>query len=74
MSMKLEPFKRYPNIEAYPELVPLMTMVKVAYESNDHGKQGIFPIMDKYDVNLDMAFFYSGRPSHYDCLWMTTPC
>jgi hypothetical protein len=70
----LEPFKRYPNVEAYPELIPLMTMIKVAYESNDAGKQGIFPLIDKYDPNLDVAFFFSGRPSHYDCLWMTTPC
>ena len=69
----LEPFKRYPNVEAYPELIPLATMIKVAYESFD-GKIGIFPVMDKYDANLDVAFFYSGRPSHYDCLWMTTPC
>jgi hypothetical protein len=69
----LEPFKRYPNVEAYPELIPLATMIKVAYESFD-GKVGIFPVMDKYDPNLDVAFFYSGRPSHYDCLWMTTPC
>jgi len=69
----VEPFKRYPNVEAYPDLIPLTTMVKVAYE-DFNGKQGIFPIMDKYDPNLDMTFFYSGRPSHYDCLWMTTPC
>ena len=70
----VEPFKRYPNVEAYPDLIPLTTMVKVAYENFNDGKQGIFPIMDKYDPNLDMTFFYSGRPSHYDCLWMTTPC
>ena len=70
----VEPFKRYPNVEAYPDLIPLMTMIKVAYESNSDGKQDIFPIMDRYDPNLDMTFFYTGRPSHYDCLWMTTPC
>ena len=70
----VEPFKRYPNVEAYPELIPLTTMVKVAYESFSDGKQGIFPIMDKYDRNLDMTFFYTTRPTHYDCLWMTTPC
>jgi hypothetical protein len=70
----VEPFKRYPNVEAYPELIPLATMVKVAYESSSEGKQGIFPIMDKYDRNLDMTFFYTTRPTHYDCLWMTTPC
>jgi hypothetical protein len=70
----VEPFKRYPNIEAYPELIPLMTMVKVAYERHDNAKHGIFPLQDKYDANLDMTFSYNTRPTHYDCLWMTTPC
>lgn len=70
----VEPFKRYPNIEAYPELIPLMTMVKVAYESHNSTKHGIFPLQDKYDSSLDMTFSYNTRPTHYDCLWMTTPC
>jgi hypothetical protein len=70
----IEPFKRYATIEGYPDLVPLMTMVRVAYETKDTGKQSGYPIQDKYDENLDMAFFYSQRPTHYDCLWMTTPC
>jgi hypothetical protein len=70
----VEPFKRYPNIEAYPELIPLMTMVKVAYEGYNNSKHGIFPLQDKYDANLDMTFSYNTRPTHYDCLWMTTPC
>jgi hypothetical protein len=70
----VEPFKRYATIEDYPDLVPLMTMVKVAYETKDTGKQSGYPIQDKYDENLDMAFFYAQRPTHYDCLWMTTPC
>jgi hypothetical protein len=70
----VEPFKRYPNIEAYPELIPLMTMVKVAYENFNSAKHGIFPLQDKYDINLDMTFSYTTRPTHYDCLWMTTPC
>jgi len=67
------PFKRYPSVEAYPELIPLMTMVKVAYEGHP-SKHGIFPLQDKYDNNLDMTFSYNTRPTHYDCLWMTTPC
>jgi hypothetical protein len=70
----VEPFKRYPNIEAYPELIPLMTMVKLAYEGHNNVKHGIFPLMDTYDSNLDMTFSYNTRPTHYDCLWMTTPC
>ena len=70
----IEPFKRYAAIENYPDLVPLMTMVRVAYETKDTSKQSGYPIQDKYDENLDMAFFYAQRPTHYDCIWMTTPC
>jgi hypothetical protein len=70
----VEPFKRYATIEDYPDLVPLMTMVRVAYETKDVSKQSGYPIQDKYDDNLDMAFFYTNRPTHYDCIWMTTPC
>jgi hypothetical protein len=71
----VEPFKRYATIEDYPELVSLMTMVKVSYETKDTmSKHYGYPLHDKYDENLDMAFFYSNRPTHYDCLWMTTPC
>jgi hypothetical protein len=52
-----------------------MTMVKVAYEDyRDGGRHGIFPLQDKYDSNLDMTFSYNTRPTHYDCLWMITPC
>jgi hypothetical protein len=70
-----EPFKRYATIEDCPELVSLMTMVKVAYETNNTTtKHYGYPLTDKYDENLDMTFFYHQRPTHYDCLWMTTPC
>jgi hypothetical protein len=70
----VEPFKRYATIEDYPDLVPLMTMLKVAYENKDNSKHYGYPIQDKYDEDLDMTFFYKNRPTHYDCLWMTTPC
>lgn len=70
----VEPFKRYATIENYPDLVPLMTMVKVAYENKDSARHQGYPLIDRYDENLDMTFFYHQRPTHYDCLWMTTPC
>jgi hypothetical protein len=70
----VEPFKRYATIEDYPELVSLMTMVKVSYENKEQSKHMGYPLQDKYGENLDMTFFYNTRPTHYDCLWMTTPC
>lgn len=69
----IEPFKRYKDIESYPELIPLMTMVKVAYETNSR-KVGCMPILDKYDDGLDALFFYNNSPTLYDQVWMLSPC
>ena len=72
----IEGFKRYKSVEDYPELVPLMTMMKVSYETKGVRKVGPmnFPVMDKYDEGLDAVFYYSTQPSHYDQAWMATPC
>jgi hypothetical protein len=69
----VEPFKRYRSYESVPELVPLMTMVKVAYENEPH-KAGVLPTTDKYDPNLDSVFFYNASTTHYDHVWMVTSC
>jgi len=72
----IEGFKRYKTVEDYPELLPLMTMMKISYENRGENKLGPmnFPIMDKYDEGLDAVFFYSSQPSQYDHAWMATPC
>lgn len=72
----IEDFKRYKTIEEYPELVPLMTMMKVSYENKDCRRLGKlnFPIQDKYDEGLDAVFFYNTNPTNYEHAWMATPC
>jgi hypothetical protein len=74
----IEDFKRHKTIEEYPELLPLMTMMKVSYEAKDGHSRKLgeykFPIQDKYDEGLDAAFFYDGFPNHYEHAWMATPC
>jgi hypothetical protein len=72
----IEDFKRVRTIEEYPELVPLMTMMKVSYENKECRKLGSlnFPLLDKYDEGLDAVFFYSGSPTNYEHAWMATPC
>ena len=72
----IEDFKRYKTIEEYPELLPLMTMMKVSYEAKECRRLGVlnFPIQDKYDEGLDAAFFYSNQPTNYEQAWMATPC
>lgn len=70
----IEPFKRYKNIAEREDLIPVMTMVKLAYEDKHVLQNGYIPVTDKYDENLDSVFFYSERATHYDYIWMATPC
>lgn len=70
----VEGFKRYRSYEQVPELIPLMTMVKVAYENSQHSKVGVLPVTDLYDEGLDAAFFYNSSPDAYNCAWMVTSC
>lgn len=69
----IKAFNRYRSYEQVPELIPLMTMVKVAYE-NETRKIGVLPVIDKHDVGLDAVFFYNTQPTHYDHVWMVAPC
>ena len=69
----IEAFNRYRSYEQVPEIVPLMTMVKVAYEGETR-KAGVLPVLDKHDTSLDAVFFYNTQPTHYDHAWMITPC
>jgi len=70
----VEPFKRYKDITEREDLIPVMTMTKLANESKYSLQGGYIPITDKYDENLDAVFFYNTRATHYDYIWMVTPC
>ena len=74
----VEQFKRYRSYEQVPELIPLMTMVKVAYEhkagDGPGGRAGVLPLIDVYDEALDAVFFYNTTPNEYECAWMVTSC
>lgn len=71
----VEQFKRYAKFEQLAEFIPVMTMIKLAYENETrYQKQGVFPITDIYDQSLDAVFVYTSRPTLYDHVWMVTPC
>lgn len=71
----VEPFKRYKDITERDDLIPVMTMTKLAYEGKGHRLQnGYIPAQDMYDENLDAVFFYHSQATHYDYIWMATPC
>jgi hypothetical protein len=71
----VEQFKRYADITERDDLIPVMTMTKLAYEGKGHRMQnGYIPATDMYDENLDAVFFYQQQATHYDYIWMATPC
>jgi hypothetical protein len=71
----VEQFKRYADIIERDDLIPVMTMTKLAYEGKGHRLQnGYIPAQDMYDENLDAVFFYERQATHYDYIWMATPC
>ena len=69
----IEHFKRYKSIEDYPDLLAFMTMTKAVYE-NKHSMHGGLPIVDEYNDALDAVYFYDTRPTHYDHIYVVTPC
>ena len=70
----VEPFKRYKDITERDDLIPVMTMTKLAYEGKQSMQNKYIPIVDMYDENLDAVFFYESQATHYDYIWMATPC
>jgi hypothetical protein len=69
----VENFKRYKSIEYYPDLLAFMTMTKAVYE-NKHTMHGGLPIVDEYNDALEAVYFYDTRPTHYDHIYVVTPC
>ena len=70
----VEQFKRYADITERDDLIPVMTMTKLAHEDKGHRLQnGYIPVIDMYDENLDAVFFYQQQATHYDYIWMATP-
>ena len=71
----VEQFKRYKDITERDDLIPVMTMTKLAHEGKGYRLQnGYIPAQDMYDENLDAVFFYERQATHYDYIWMATPC
>jgi hypothetical protein len=70
----VEPFSRYKDITDRDDLIPVMTMTKLAYEGKQRLQGGYIPVTDMYDENLDAVFFYQQQATHYDYIWMATPC
>lgn len=72
----IEPFKRYASYESVPDLIPVMTMMKLSFETKDTMRKlkNGFPVWDGYDAGLDAAFYYNSSPTEYEQVFMATSC
>ena len=71
----VEDFKRVKDITQFEELIPIMTMIKVANEGKSNGKG--FLTENSYDENLDVCYWsqsYNSPSGQFDLAWIATPC
>lgn len=71
----LKPIKHLKSLADVPELIPVMTMLKVSIE--DKQKELIndcIPLVAAFFEELDMAVDYNRYPTMYEYIWAITPC
>jgi len=71
----LKPIKHLKLLADVPELIPVMTMLKVSIE--DKQKELIndcIPLVAAFFEELDMAVDYNRYPTMYEYVWAITPC
>lgn len=69
----------YSLTESYPELVPLLTMHKVAREKSgdrvmENNDNWLFFRVDRYDTDFDFNFVDSRRANQVSAQWLFIPC
>lgn len=70
----VKPFKRIKSIEDAPEIIPIMTMLKVVSEGSDRDKLCGIPSEGKFYSELDLVVDYYRYPDLYNFVWAVTPC
>lgn len=70
----VKPFKRIKSIEDAPEIIPIMTMLKVVSECSDRDKLCGIPSEGKFYPELDLVVDYYRYPDLYNFVWAVTPC
>jgi hypothetical protein len=70
----IKPFKYIKSIEEAPEIIPIMTMLKVASEGSDRDRLCGIPSEGKFYPELDLVIDYYRYPDLYNFVWAVTPC
>lgn len=71
----IKSFKHIKSIDEVPELIPVMTMLKVCNEGS--GREllgGCIPLTEHFFQDLDLVTAYHSYPSEYSYVWALTPC
>jgi hypothetical protein len=69
----ISPFRPIKSLEEVPELIPVMTMLKVSTEGSNMVN-GIIPQRSKLFKELDVSVDYYRPISMIDYMWALTPC
>lgn len=73
----IEDFRRVPNLDEFPEIIPITTMFKVGTEDKI-GKEytfgGFIPKHSNYWEDYDVTSVCRHFPSHFMFTWMLIPC
>jgi hypothetical protein len=70
----IKPFKRIKSIEDAPEIIPIMTMLKVVSEGSQRDKLCGIPTDAKFYPELNLVVDYYRYPDLYNFVWAVTPC
>lgn len=71
----LKPFRRVKSFEEAPDVLPIMTMLKVMNEGEGRELIANFiPMKAHFYPELDLVSEYYSYPSLYDFIWVLTPC
>jgi hypothetical protein len=70
----IKSFKRIKSIEDAPEIIPIMTMLKVVSEGSERDKLCGIPTDAKFYPELELVVDYYRYPDLYNFVWAVTPC
>lgn len=73
----VEDFRRVPNLDEYPEIIPVATMFKTFIDDKVNPSfifGGFIPRETKYWEDFDVVTASSNYPSHFHFTWMLIPC
>ena len=70
----LEDFSRVLSLDNKVDLIPILTMMKVANEGKGDLQLGVFPNERKYDPNLDVVYESVYYRDEADFQWAFIPC